>query len=611
MSLPREAIPERPTRRSRGRPPGGTRAPDQAVEAGPRRGRQAHPGAPAVSKRWLWLAPLVALALFAAWRVATRAWLCDDSFISLRYVENLVHGHGLVYNPGERVEGYTSFLWVVGLAGLVVLGIPPEGAALLLGVASYALLVAVLLGWWVSHRDEGPGFPVAAGLVLALEDFHIWATGGLETTAFTVLVLGGLLLASSRRPSSRRDLIASTLLGLAVLTRPDGMLFLLGGLTCPWWAPRPSSLAARLRRTALLLAPAAVLVAGQAAFKLAFYGELLPTAFYSKSPLRPYYSQGALYVSLWLAKNWALLPVAGVALALNLKRGGPGRARPDTVFLTLAGLVFVAYVVHSGGDFMFARRLIPALPLFFLGLERVLARLGRTAPQHALLGVLLLGALLPFPLYGPQRPRISGIADEPRFYPAEVVRFRRRQGEAVGSLLARTPARVMFEGGMCSFGYYSRLPYLIEMTGLTQYSLAKLPLRRRGWIGHEKQPDARWLDDNGVNLIVSHDLPPRAPGPSGMVSDQIYFGGLVNARIWRYSDAVMDALRDRPDVTFVPIEQVFDSARASVGRGSREETRHVFEYLDRYYFHSGGPGAEAAAEEFRTLLRAKEAAPRP
>ncbi len=34
----------------------------------------------------------------------------DDAFISFRYAENLVQGKGLVYNEGERVEGYTNFL---------------------------------------------------------------------------------------------------------------------------------------------------------------------------------------------------------------------------------------------------------------------------------------------------------------------------------------------------------------------------------------------------------------------------------------------------------------------------------------------------------------------
>ena len=47
------------------------------------------------------------------------AWfLCDDAFISFRYARNLLEGHGLVFNPGERVEGYTNLLWVLELAAL-------------------------------------------------------------------------------------------------------------------------------------------------------------------------------------------------------------------------------------------------------------------------------------------------------------------------------------------------------------------------------------------------------------------------------------------------------------------------------------------------------------
>ena len=37
----------------------------------------------------------------------------DDAYISYRYVENFIEGHGLVFNIGERVEGYTNFLWMM------------------------------------------------------------------------------------------------------------------------------------------------------------------------------------------------------------------------------------------------------------------------------------------------------------------------------------------------------------------------------------------------------------------------------------------------------------------------------------------------------------------
>src|SRR5262245_54883150 len=45
--------------------------------------------------------------------VRVRAFTVDDAYISYRFARNLARGLGLVYNPGERVEGYTNFLWTV------------------------------------------------------------------------------------------------------------------------------------------------------------------------------------------------------------------------------------------------------------------------------------------------------------------------------------------------------------------------------------------------------------------------------------------------------------------------------------------------------------------
>ena len=51
----------------------------------------------------------------------------DDAFIALRYSENLVSGHGVVWNPDERVEGFTSLLWVLMCAALHFAGIAARG----------------------------------------------------------------------------------------------------------------------------------------------------------------------------------------------------------------------------------------------------------------------------------------------------------------------------------------------------------------------------------------------------------------------------------------------------------------------------------------------------
>ncbi|MBK7448663.1 MAG: hypothetical protein IPJ47_04230 [Anaerolineales bacterium] len=39
-------------------------------------------------------------------------WVSDDAFITLRTVDNFLHGYGLVWNIGERVQVFTHPLWM-------------------------------------------------------------------------------------------------------------------------------------------------------------------------------------------------------------------------------------------------------------------------------------------------------------------------------------------------------------------------------------------------------------------------------------------------------------------------------------------------------------------
>ena len=50
----------------------------------------------------------------------------DDSYISLRYAQNLAHNGELNWNAGEQpVEGYSNFLWTVLAAFFIKLNIDP------------------------------------------------------------------------------------------------------------------------------------------------------------------------------------------------------------------------------------------------------------------------------------------------------------------------------------------------------------------------------------------------------------------------------------------------------------------------------------------------------
>ena len=118
----------------------------------------------------------------------------DDTYISFRYAQNAILGHGLFFNPGERVEGFTNFLWTT-------LMIPLEGAHVDVGRAS--MILGVLLGiatlWLVVRFAKTVGAPrgtgILAAFLLAVDgSFALWAVAGLETLLFAFLVFAGALL---------------------------------------------------------------------------------------------------------------------------------------------------------------------------------------------------------------------------------------------------------------------------------------------------------------------------------------------------------------------------------------------------------------------------------
>ena len=70
--------------------------------------------------------------------------LFDDAMISMRYAYNLAHGNGLVWNIGERVEGFTNPLWVGYMALVHLLPLPLSEMSLPIQITGAVLLAANL-----------------------------------------------------------------------------------------------------------------------------------------------------------------------------------------------------------------------------------------------------------------------------------------------------------------------------------------------------------------------------------------------------------------------------------------------------------------------------------
>src|SRR5438128_259469 len=123
----------------------------------------------------------------AAWWVRT---VQDDAFISMRYARNLSLGHGLVFNAGERVEGYTNFLWTLILWIPEHFGWSSPAFSIVLTVPFAVVTVGLALR--LARRVfASESLAVLATVVLiANMTFLGYATSGLETMLQTMLVTG-------------------------------------------------------------------------------------------------------------------------------------------------------------------------------------------------------------------------------------------------------------------------------------------------------------------------------------------------------------------------------------------------------------------------------------
>jgi len=324
---------------------------------------------------------LVAAILFVAWslRFISRAsflaidghrygGLFDDALISMRYAWNLAHGSGLVWNPGERVEGYSNPLTTLVMAAasaifdrrnavlaVQFLGIPT--------VLATAYVTSRLATRFDRVRPAVAAFARGWGFCAALLFYPLsyWTLGGMETGLLAFLFVAGLLAAEiwAEMGRDRHLILCGAALGLMSVARPDGIL--LAALVAIAFGHAAYG---RDRRTAgrkilALAGVALILPAAQMLLRAAYYGALVPNTYVlklSNFPLDERLRGGLGFVRPFLPA----LAIVMAPIALGLARA-PSRPK---VVAAAALLLLLAYQIAVGGDpWPYWRILTPAIPL--------------------------------------------------------------------------------------------------------------------------------------------------------------------------------------------------------------------------------------------------------
>ncbi|HEY3989646.1 MAG TPA: hypothetical protein VGM02_10135 [Acidobacteriaceae bacterium] len=464
--------------------------------------RQAPPlfsPAPAPRGRNLTAISLLALAAICAIALALQIYhfwpfMGDDAYISLRYSQRLIEGHGLTWNDlPPAVEGYTNLLWVLLCAGLGALGMNLETAAHLLGMVSTVAGITAVAAQ--VYRDYPAKVRFIAALIgcLALSlsaPVAVWSLGGLEQPLLAGLLAWtayfGIRWVSSAKGKARDADVMGVLLGLAVLSRADAALF-----TALFYAGavladgvRPRTLITRAR----LLPIPILLFLGQEIFRHAYYGAWVPNTAYVKVAFTLHRLYTGLRYEVYGMRSelvfFVLALIGGVALWIAGKRR-------QVILLATVAIGWLFYVFVIGGDiFPSYRHFIPAMALMgFLVAGCGLLTLG--APfrfSRARVAIFLILTLL--------------VLTSDLFSPMETWE---REGKEIGIFLrtafgAKHPLLVSDAAGVVP--YYAHME-AIDPLGLNDYHIARHPVadRGRGWVGHELG-DGRYVLDHKPDLLL-------------------------------------------------------------------------------------------------------------
>ncbi|MFH1688376.1 MAG: hypothetical protein ABIE70_12765 [bacterium] len=434
---------------------------------------------------------------FYVWLARSLWFVQDDAYISYRFVANYLNGHGLVYNVGERIEGFTNFGWVILMA---LFG---HGGDLFIPLSQWlgllcgggVIVTTYLLARQALGRSSLVWPALAAYLMAANQSLAYWSPAGLETAAFALMSMLSLWLYLRR---SR--LLIWTIL-MAVWLRPEGALMV--GLLILMELIQTRSLP-RFSLTCGAIALVASLPF--VAFKTAYFGSILPNPFFAKTGLHwDQLSSGIEYAGrFWWHYGFAGLGVVGGGL---LYRRWPEGMR--TVWLMV--VVYSIYIVVVGGDVLKVHRFfLPIAGLVALlsvaVLQTVLSWVPRSARYLALtlVAVVMLG--LTFQL--------------PRDFVLRYNNLERKFVQRMQWLAGRIKAYDESDFAVALptigiFGYELLGHDIIDMVGLTDSTIARHseePIEGMATTWKERSHNTKYLLTRAPEYIVfSTGIKPSAP----------------------------------------------------------------------------------------------------
>lgn len=409
----------------------------------------------------------------------------DDSLISLRYCRNFIDGRGLVWNEGERVEGYSNFLFMMFVSALGFLGMDLIYASQVIGILSFIAINVILFIYLRRRGETRRNYSFLIPIIITITSYPliIWGFGGLEGDFFACLVLiGALAFIDAMEKDNWFLVLAGAFFALTAMARVDGPLFFAITLLFVLYFLAAGKIK-KFFPAVSFIAAFALIYGIYFIWRWQYYGRLMPNTYYAKSGLGYIKFIGGLYYIL----DYILSPPYLFVLFVLAIIYALARRAWNWKLSYLAAMIFayLIYIALQGGDHMPAFRLIvPLIPLqalfLFFAFESLLKRLSKRISLIICLCLTLLTSLQ-------------------AVFPAQRVAYARELDSAafVGTIVAKYIEAAWPAGSVIALNTAGSTPYFahnntyIDMLGLNDTTIARREIDKKvlslqNIPGHEK-----------------------------------------------------------------------------------------------------------------------------
>jgi len=445
----------------------------------------------------------------------------DDAFIFFRYVDNFLAGDGLTWNPGgEKVEGYSSFLWVLVLAIPRQFGLDAVSAAHLLNglflmaaLSAGSLLIRQIQGRWTWAA-------VVAPFILGTSaSFTKWSRLGMETMLFAAIATVAITLTLRRSETGLGGITTGIVHGLLVLVRPEGFLI---SLVCLVWTllENRRKRAGVLSRTEMLwFAGFAAVFLPHEAWRIHYYGDWIPNTFHAKVGFGPGVIRRGMdglfsYLATGRGVLSSLAVISWAAFSKNQREGG--------ILAALLGiwLVYLTFVLGlPRWDLWYSMPVdLFSLLLVSLPVSALISNMAsRTEKGESWIWLCLVAVII-------LMTNVSG-ALESNLKTGKGLRITLRDPVASArvnefSVIGKTLKSIAHEGDTIAVGACGAIPYYSELTtfdvlGLNDKHIAQTRLDGpvTDAFGHEKG-DGRYILSKKPTILIPLPILTSRPSKS-------------------------------------------------------------------------------------------------